>query len=386
VRMFLTICAVLLGLCLTFGCARAEVDSTEILIKALVNKGIITQQDAEAVRDEIAELKKEEEAKKTSFTVTGKRPIKVAGYLHEKFTSSSEAGVSDGFEVRRARLGLTGDATDKLDFKVSWELSGARTAVSSVDFGGSTVTTTKVGKPILVDMALGYKLPNDRRIQIGQFHIPFSIESISPASKIDFINRPRVVDTLVPGRDTGNMSRDQGLQYSGATSGGQVQYFAALFNGAGINATEDNNHKDPALRLVYNSPKGLWLGASYFNGALGAAETARRRLGFEAIYDRKDWALKGEYIRADDAAGDADGWYGTVLHRFSPKLDGIIRYDLFDPNKDAGDDAFRTLTAGLNWKLNKDGYSRWQLNYEWKREEGPQVSNNQLLAQFQAGF
>ena len=197
-RVFLTICAVLLGLCLTFGCARAEVDSTEILIKALVNKGIITQQDADAVRDEIAELKKEDEAKQTAFTVTGKRPIKVAGYLHEKYTSSSAAGVQDGFEVRRARLGITGDATDKLDFKASWELSGTRTAVSSVNFGTSSVTTTKVGKPILVDMALGYKLPDDRRIQIGQFHVPFSIESLLPASKIDFINRPRVVDRWFP--------------------------------------------------------------------------------------------------------------------------------------------------------------------------------------------
>ena len=75
-----------------------------------------------------------------------------------------------------------------------------------------------------------------------------------------------------------------------------------------------------------------------------------------------------------------------MLRRFSPKIDGLLRYDLFDPNKNAGDDAVKTLTAGVNWNLTKDGYSRWQLNYEWKREEGPQVSNNQLLAQFQAGF
>lgn len=182
------------------------------------------------------------------------------------------------------------------------------------------------------------------------------------------------------------MARDQGLQYSGRTSGGQLQYFAALFNGSGINATEDNTHKDPALRVVYNSPTGLWLGGSYFNGALGAAETSRRRLGFEAIYDRNDWALKGEYIRADDASGDADGWFATLLHRFNPKLDGIVRYDVFDPDKDSGDDAFKTVTAGINWKLNKDDYSRFQLNYEWKSEEWPKVSNNQLLAQFQAGF
>ena len=289
-KTFLTICAVMLGSYLTLGCARAEVDSTEILIKALVNKGIITQQDADGVRDEIAKLREEEEAKRTAFTVTGKRPIRVAGYLQEKYTHSTATGAHNSLDVRRARVGISGAATDKLDFKISSELSGSRTAVSSVNFGTSTTATTKAGKPILVDALLGYKLPDGKRLQLGQFHIPFSIESLNPATKIDFINRPRVVDSLVPGRDTGNMARDNGIQYSGTTSGGQVQYFAGLFNGAGLNtATDDNNRKDPAIRLVYHSPSGIWFGGSYFNGALGAAETSRRRLGLEAIYDWKDW-------------------------------------------------------------------------------------------------
>ena len=89
---------------------------------------------------------------------------------------------------------------------------------------------------------------------------------------------------------------------------------------------------------------------------------------------------------ADDATVDADGWYTTILRRLGPKIDGLVRYDIFDPDKDSNGDVTKTLTVGVNWNLNKGGYSRCQLNYERKREEGAQVSNDLLLAQFQAGF
>ena len=45
-----------------------------------------------------------------------------------------------------------------------------------------------------------------------------------------------------------------------------------------------------------------------------------------------------------------------------------------------------TWTLGFNKFLNKGGYTRWQVNYERRREEETQAKNDQFLAQFQAGF
>lgn len=44
------------------------------------------------------------------------------------------------------------------------------------------------------------------------------------------------------------------------------------------------------------------------------------------------------------------------------------------------------MTLGLNWFLSKDKLNRLAVNYDIRTEDGPQVKNNQLIAQFQVGF
>jgi phosphate-selective porin OprO and OprP len=368
------------------------VDSTDVLIKALVNKGIITEDDAAGVRAEIANIRQDEESARKSYGVSAKRPIKIGGYLQERYTHSSQSGFNDTIEARRIRLTVGGDATEQIDFKVQVDFAGSRKGVAGVDFGNSKTTTAYFGKPLLLDAVIGYKLAGDNKLSVGQFKVPFSVENLTSSPYLDLISRSQIVEALVPGRDIGSQGRDIGVQYSGLKSFGkegsrQLEYYAGLFNGSGINIADENDRKDPAVRLVLRPGiEGLALAASHYNGKLGATKLAHDRTGGELIYSRGPWTLKSEYITAKDAAVGKNGWYATLVRQVTPVLQGAVRIDKLDPNTGVADNEVRTLTAGLTRFLNKDGYSRVQLNYERKEDNATNTTVNTILGQFQAGF
>ncbi|MBI2844208.1 MAG: hypothetical protein HYX78_12475 [Armatimonadetes bacterium] len=272
------------------------------------------------------------------------------------------------------------------------DFAGSRKGVTGVNFTNSKTTTNLVSKPTLLDAVIGYKLAGDNKLNIGQFKIPFSLENLTSSTNLDLINRSQVVEALVPGRDIGAQGRDVGVQFSGiknlAEDGAkQIEYYMGLFNGAGINAGDDNDRKDPAVRFVLRPGlEGLSLGLSHYNGATGATRADHVRTGGEAVYFYGPWALKIEYIAGKDGSVHRKGHYATLVRKFRPLLHGAVRFDRLDPNTGAANDVTSTFTAGLSWFLNKDGYSRWQLNYEHRWEQGAQISNDQILAQFQAGF
>jgi phosphate-selective porin len=307
-KRFLLVCAALTGV-LVFGVhAQAAVDSSDILIKALVDKGVITEDEAASVRAEIANIRQDEEASRKSYNITGKRPIKIGGYVQERYTGASQAGFNDTLEPKRVRLVVNGDATERLDFKVQVDFAGSRKGLTAVDFAKTKSTTAQFGKPLLLDAVLGYKLEGDRRLDIGQFKVPFSIENLTSSPFLDLITRSVVVEALVPGRDTGNQGRDIGAQYSGVRNlredgSRQLQYFAGVFDGAGINVPDDNDRKDSALRAVIRPGiEGLSLGASWYHGAIGSTELSHDRVGGELVYSRGPWKVQSEYIAGKDAA------------------------------------------------------------------------------------
>ena len=394
--LLLVIALVVLMTSVTLG----AVDSVDILIKTLVEKQIITEDDAAAVRAEIANIRQEEDAKKKSFNVAGKRLIKLSGYVQERYVDSSATGSNGYLETRRARLSLAGDATEKVDFKVQVDFAGSRkgltdaTLVPNADPNQIKLNTKSAnfGKPTLLDAVIGYRLGNEAKLSVGQFKIPFGLENLTSSTNLNTINRSLVTETLVPGRDTGNQGRDVGVQYSnfiplnedGTKS---LEYYLGVFNGSGINVVDENTRKDPAARLVWKpGTPGLTLGMAYFNGAVGGVEADHNRLGGELVYALGSWWLKGEYIWAKDAATSKHGWYTTLVRRLSSSTQFVTRYDLLDPDNNTNSDNTGTWTFGFNKFLNKDGYTRWQVNYERRREEGTQVPNDQFLAQFQAGF
>ena len=321
---------------------------------------------------------------------TGRQPIKLSGYLQERYTHFGQDGSNDTIETKRARIILSGDATEKLDFCLQADLSGSRNAITAVDFDTSEATTAKVGRPVLLTATIGYKINNLSKFTIGQFVVPFSMENVTPPWNFDFINRAQVVDQLVPGRDAGAFGYDTGIQFSSMIPNpagkSQLQYTIALLNGTGLGAGDDNDRKDLSTRIVFSPIANISLGSSYYDGATGPSRVDFVRTGYEAQLKIDPWTLKGEYIKGKDGTVHKDGWYITLIHQINNRLQLAGRYDRFDPNTDTDDNATNTLTAGINWFLDEKGYSRWQANYERKKEQGTEVKNDQFMIQFQAGF
>ena len=369
--------------------ASAALDSVDILIKALVDKQIITEDDASAVRSEIAAIRQDEEAAKKSYNVTGKRPVKLGGYVQTRYTSSPKAVGADTFEAKRVRLTLSGDVTPSVDFKVQVDFAGSRSGLKSAKIGpdGKLVTSSaNFAKPLLLDAVFGYKLQGTNKLSIGQFKVPFGLENLTSSTNLDTINRSQVTETLVPGRDVG--IQVNGIRELNKYGSSQVEYALGVFNGSGINVADDNDRKDIAARAVWKPGiNGLSIGLAAYNGSLGTTNIAHNRTGAELIYTFAPWTLKSEYIWAKDGSVRKNGWYATAVRQINELTQAVVRYDNLNPDtRSVKDASTNSLTLGINRFLNKDGYTRWQLNYEIKGEKGTAILNNLLTAQFQAGF
>lgn len=380
----------------------AAVDSVDVLIKVLVDKNIITEDDAASVRAEIANIRQDEEAKKKTFSISAKRPIKLSGYIQERYTQSNQAASNDMMEPKRVRLVLAGDATDKTDFKLQVDFAGSRSGLN-----GATLTpnadplkdklatkSANFSKPTLLDAVWGYKLSTDRKLSIGQFKIPFGLENLTSSYALDTINRSLVTESLVPGRDNGSQGRDIGVQYNGVAASTEegikgFEYYVGVFNGAGINVPDDNGRKDSVARVVWKPGiPGLTLAGEYYNGVAGARpkQAVHNRQGGELVYLHGPWSLKSEYIWGRDGAANKSGWYGTVIRQLTASTQAVVRFDELFSNTAAQRGPISTWTLGFNKFLNKDGYTRWQINYEGRRAPDQLNTFDQVVAQFQAGF
>jgi phosphate-selective porin len=247
----------------------------------------------------------------------------------------------------------------------------------------------------LLDLALGYQMPRGipgGKITVGQFKIPFSQENLISSSDLETINRSQIGDQLVPGRDLGSQGRDVGamLTVTVPDAEGQriAEYALGVFNGSGINVSDDNDAKDLAFRAVAYPRPGQSAGLSGYWGKVGDKRLTHNRVGAEVAWAREPWWVKSEYIQGRGNGKDEErkkkGWYVLTGYNLSRTRQLLVRYDTFDPNRDAGGDRTTALTLGGNWTLSP--WSRFQLNYELKSEQGPSISNNNVLAQYQVKF
>jgi phosphate-selective porin len=98
------------------------------------------------------------------------------------------------------------------------------------------------------------------------------------------------------------------------------------------------------------------------------------------------------------SARDIRGYYGSVGYRLTPKLEGVLRYDYLDANRDLGGDTeVRDIIAGLNYYI-KGNNAKIQVNVLRRNGAeglGNSVSNpssdiqndrTELRANFQVAF
>ncbi|MBI4972309.1 MAG: hypothetical protein HZC16_00645, partial [Candidatus Omnitrophica bacterium] len=162
--------------------AESDVDK---LLDLLVEKKVLTTEDAAGFRADLAVKKQEEKETQKEFIVIAGKPIKISGYTQVRYLQDKSK--NDAFDIRRARLDLRGDITERWDYR------------TQVDFGGGTTSSTTGANTYsvkLLDAIIGYKVNPYLKLSIGQQKIPFSQENLASSPKLETINRSQVVEAL----------------------------------------------------------------------------------------------------------------------------------------------------------------------------------------------
>lgn len=359
---------------------------TDRLLNLLVEKNVISAEDAAAFRADLAVKKQEEKEAQTVFNITAGKPIKLSGYTQARYRQ--DKSVNDTLDIRRARLNFQGDISERWDYRTQIEFAGGTT---------SSTTGAQSYSVSLLDAIAGYKVNPYLKLSIGQFLIPFSQENLASNTKLETINRSQVVEALAArGTDViGNQNgRDIGIQAAGIifpkADYSAVDYAFGIFNGAGINRGDTNEQKDFIGRLVYHPAKEWSFGGSYYSGRASLSATPRRkddrdRIGAEFAYVKDPVSLKAEYIRGNDGATNKEGGYIQAGYFFAPKkFQGVFKFDRFDRNIEVNEDEVNVYTLGGNWYFNK--WAFLQVNYEFKDEASKEVDNNALTGQLTLQF
>jgi phosphate-selective porin OprO and OprP len=353
----------------------AETD-VDRLLDLLVEKGVVTKDDAAGFRADLAVKKQEEKETQKEFTVIASKPIKISGYTQLRYRN--DKSTNDTFDIRRARFNLQGDITERFDYR------------TQVEFGGTAVT--------LLDAIIGYKVNPYLKLILGQTFVPFSQENLVSNTKLETINRSQIVEATA-GRSTNDIlgnknGRDIGIQASGSilpkADYNLFDYVFGIFNGAGTNVSADTNEqKDYVGRLVFHPIKTWSIGSSYYAGSYAATTTSsnvdRDRYGLEFAYVEDPVSFKGEYIKGHDGTTDKDGWYLQAGYYFIPKkFQGVLKFDTYDPDTNVDKNEKDVYTLGGNWYFNKSAFL--QVNYEFKDEKAKETDNNALTGQLTLQF
>jgi phosphate-selective porin OprO and OprP len=349
--------------------------SNNDILNLLVQRNLISQEDADSLRSEDALKTHEANAKKKIFNITGSKAFQLSGYTQVRYQIDDAPNKIDGFDIRRAYLDLKGNLTSYWRYRFQ------------ADFANS---------PKIVDVFVEYIHSDYLNFTIGQFALPFSLENLTSNTKLDFIDRSQVVEAVVArGKDViGSFNgRDIGVQVGGIllkiNNNPLVEYKIGLFNGSGTNQADKNESKDIVGRINVNPIKGLSIGTSYYNGVgnfgVPATNSKRERFGIEASFEYSQFSVKGEFIKATDNVTKREGYYLQAGYYVLPqKLQLVAKYDEYDPNITVDKNTSKWYIAGVNYTLSTN--LKLMANYTIKEEHINNFNNNLASVQLQIVF
>lgn len=277
---------------------------------------------------------------------------KVSGYVMGRYTYD---GDDSSFRLRRVRVSLAGNLSPKLDYKFQAELASFK----------------------LLDAYFNYKPFDELKIKAGQFKVPLTIENTEyTPTKMILMDHPMVLDRLVGSSEQigsttlKTTGRELGIDIHGSIGDGILNYDLAIFNGNGLNTTDNNKSKDVVGRLIFSPIENLRISGSYYWGEYDIAYYARERFAVGAVYDNKKLIVRAEYVGGktgfEGYEVDQEGWYALAGYNFCDgKWAVAARYDTFTEDTDNRSLCELTnYTIGGAWKPVK--YFRLQANYVHK--------------------
>ncbi len=278
--------------------------------------------------------------------------VNVSGYLQTRYDAVENG--DDEASINRARLRFWGSATERVSYNI---------LVDGV--------TDQILWAAHIDMEAIERF----KVRVGQFKTPFSYEYLTSSANLDTIERSNPVDSL-------SSKYDIGMQVEGDLA--PVKCIVGIFNGEGKNVGDRNDQKDFVERLEVVISPDAQVGVSAYQGKKGFQEYEIERLGGNFILAHEPISIKGEYIAVDDNGIDRDGYYISLGYYITPKYQGILKYDVYDPDRDISDNKQGTFTVGLNCFIYDD--VKLQGNYLSRLEESVDVDNDEFQAQLQVCF
>jgi len=379
------------------------------LLKVLNDNGTITAAQYEALKNGIesnqavhGEEKIEDPIQVSTrggleiATYDGQYAFELGGQLMLDGAAYHEDGsdLGDGTELRRARVSLEGTLAGEWGYEFA------------VDFADGEVDVK--------DAHLSYEAFWPSKILVGQFKEPFSLEEMTSAKRIPFMERA-LPNEFAPGRSLGIGAKTYGDMWTAALG---------IFGEGYDDDAGDEGDEGWALTgrgtfsPVHSDTRVIHLGAAgsfrktddegevrfkvrpeshitdvrYADTGKIEDVDAVGRYGLEAAGVMGPFSLQGEYIYADlsrDSGADDlsfDGWYvwGSWFvtgesrsykkkkgrfGRIKPKgeygaLELVARYSVIDLNDGpVTGGREENFTLGLNWYLNR--YMRIMANYIW---------------------
>ena len=379
------------------------------------------QSELDVLRQQIAEMqaklqqledaqKKVADTAKTAPAVTTKSPVVISGLLQvqslnypsENIQNNGESS-RDTFRLRRGELRVNAPSiTNKISGMLM--IDPAKTATNRNANNGTASSVIRLRDNILQEIQLSYAISkNPKRgliLDAGQFKIPVGFESLQGSSALPFTERALIFTQRDPFDGGYGDVRDTGIQLRANFP--EIEARLGVFNGIGDrqNGLALSDHKAILGWLAYKpkSVAGLQIGISggqgntgvegvqTVNGANIAITPRDHRKIFNAFaaYKKDKFSAQGEYLTGDAtpiqvnngmlAGRNIKGYYGSVGYFFTPKIEGVARYDYVDTNRDRADSDVTDYLLGVNYYF-KGNNAKLQTNLV-KRNGGANAATN----------
>jgi len=277
-----------------------------------------------------------------------RKSIRYDGVIKAKWEASANDG-SMRFNIRNSRLGIRGDVSEYVSYRVQMEFSNEG-VFAPLDLFGVLKPTNRLS------------------ISLGQLSIPFENQYIISPSEMMFANRAFVGKFFTLGtRDIGAVVR-----YDFPLNAFPLEGEIGIFNGGRINNPQWTKRPSYAARLIAGRMDGFRTSAKLYHYT---GETIEMMLwGADVHYANRRLRLEAEIMSrtAHTTSPDLFGTYiqGTYIFNLNaPKMFHSIcptfRWDAMGYNViDSGLDVNR-LTFGINFGLDLKPFdSTLRINYE----------------------
>jgi phosphate-selective porin OprO/OprP len=277
----------------------ALADSTTDIVDALVGKGVLTEEEGKLITKghDSAKSKAGKVVDKNGAlslsSANGDSTIAVNGRIqldsrHYSDSNGRNDTVNDGFNVRRAYIGVSGNIKKYYDYKLVLNLANPDEP--------STTLGTGANSNQMDEAYFGINYWKQASFRFGQQKMPFSLEEQTSSRFTDFQERS-MLNKYVPAKEVG-------AQIHGVFDNG-IFYGAALSTGEGLSKIEANtgDSNDVIGRIGINLAQVMGNKDNVYHVAIAGSSGKQGNVSMKADYNTED---KGVSLISQTITGARD--------------------------------------------------------------------------------